>query len=54
MQTLLTYLHASLQLQGELHDREADLASQSQSFEITRDYLATQVTCAWRTRKQDC
>ena len=54
MQTLPTYLHASLQLQGELHDREADLASQSQSFEITRDYLATQVTCAWRTRKQDC
>ena len=34
------------QVQGELHEQEADLASQSQSFEITRSFLATQVGTA--------
>lgn len=32
-----------LQVQGELQERDADMASQSQSFEITRSFLASQV-----------
>lgn len=32
-----------VQVQGELHEKEAEVASQSSSFEVTRGFLASQV-----------